>query len=32
MWLLYLVYSEAGFRSGYIDVSQFLITRDGGQS
>jgi cyclopropane-fatty-acyl-phospholipid synthase len=30
MWLLYLVYSEAGFRSGYIDVSQFLITRDEG--
>ncbi|MEP7026564.1 MAG: class I SAM-dependent methyltransferase, partial [Actinomycetota bacterium] len=29
MWLLYLVYSEAGFRSGYINVSQFLITRPG---
>jgi cyclopropane-fatty-acyl-phospholipid synthase len=28
MWLLYLCYSEAGFRSGYLDVSQFLITRD----
>ena len=32
MWLLYLVYSEAGFRSGYIDVSQFLITRGTGAS
>jgi cyclopropane-fatty-acyl-phospholipid synthase len=29
MWLLYLCYSEAGFRSGYLNVSQFLITRDG---
>jgi len=28
MWLLYLCYSEAGFRSGYLDVCQFLITRD----
>ena len=30
MWLLYLCYSEAGFRSGYLGVSQFLITRDAG--
>jgi len=28
MWLLYLCYSEAGFRSGYLNVSQFLITED----
>ncbi len=28
MWLLYLCYSEAGFRSGYLNVSQFLLTRD----
>jgi cyclopropane-fatty-acyl-phospholipid synthase len=28
MWLLYLCYSEAGFRSGYLDVSQFLLARD----
>ena len=27
MWLLYLSYSEAGFRSGYLDVSQFLLER-----
>jgi cyclopropane-fatty-acyl-phospholipid synthase len=25
-WELYLAYSEAGFRSGYLDVHQFLIT------
>jgi len=25
MWLLYLSYSEAGFRSGYLQVSQFLL-------
>jgi cyclopropane-fatty-acyl-phospholipid synthase len=25
MWRLYLCYSEAGFRSGYLDVSQFLL-------
>jgi cyclopropane-fatty-acyl-phospholipid synthase len=25
MWLLYLCYAEAGFRSGYLDVSQFLL-------
>ncbi len=29
MWLLYLCYSEAGFRSGYLGVSQFLLARDG---
>lgn len=28
MWLLYLCYSEAGFRSSYLDVSQFLLVRD----
>ncbi|MGH3156035.1 MAG: class I SAM-dependent methyltransferase [Streptosporangiaceae bacterium] len=27
MWNLYLCYSEAGFRSGYLQVSQFLLTR-----
>ncbi|MEO5874776.1 MAG: cyclopropane-fatty-acyl-phospholipid synthase family protein [Streptosporangiaceae bacterium] len=27
MWELYLAYSEAGFRSGYLDVQQFLLTR-----
>jgi cyclopropane-fatty-acyl-phospholipid synthase len=25
MWLLYLAYAEAGFRSGYLDVSQVLL-------
>ena len=25
MWTLYLAYSEAGFRSGYLDVSQLLL-------
>ncbi|MFX4292363.1 class I SAM-dependent methyltransferase [Streptomyces bohaiensis] len=25
MWILYLAYSEAGFRSGYLDVQQFLL-------
>ncbi|MFC1433583.1 class I SAM-dependent methyltransferase [Streptacidiphilus sp. N1-3] len=29
MWTLYLGYSEAGFRSGYLDVQQLLITRLG---
>ncbi|MGI8332324.1 class I SAM-dependent methyltransferase [Actinomadura scrupuli] len=29
MWELYLAYSEAGFRSGYLDVQQFLLTRQG---
>jgi len=27
MWTLYLAYSEAGFRSGYLDVGQFLLRR-----
>lgn len=27
MWSLYLAYSEAGFRSGYLDVSQFVLGR-----
>jgi cyclopropane-fatty-acyl-phospholipid synthase len=27
MWTLYLAYSEAGFRSGYLDVSQLLLAR-----
>jgi len=26
-WELYLAFSEAGFAAGYLDVSQFLITR-----
>jgi len=25
MWRLYLAYSEAGFRSGYLDVQQFVL-------
>ena len=29
MWLLYLCHAEAGFRSGYLDVSQFLLVKDG---
>ncbi|RAG87331.1 SAM-dependent methyltransferase [Streptacidiphilus pinicola] len=29
MWTLYLAYSEAGFRSGYLDVRQILLTREG---
>ncbi len=28
MWLLYLCYAEAGFRSSYLDVCQFLLVRD----
>jgi cyclopropane-fatty-acyl-phospholipid synthase len=28
MWLLYLSYSEAGFRARYLQVSQFLLERD----
>ncbi|GAA4835404.1 class I SAM-dependent methyltransferase [Kitasatospora terrestris] len=28
MWELYLAYSEAGFRTGYLDVQQVLLTRD----
>jgi cyclopropane-fatty-acyl-phospholipid synthase len=27
MWRLYLAYSEAGFRSGYLNVSQILLAR-----
>ncbi|MFC9691462.1 class I SAM-dependent methyltransferase [Kribbella sp. NPDC056951] len=27
MWEFYLAYSEAGFRSGYLNVSQFALTR-----
>lgn len=27
MWTFYLAYSEAGFRSGYLDVQQILLTR-----
>ena len=29
MWTFYLAYSEAGFRSGYLDVRQLLLTRPG---
>jgi cyclopropane-fatty-acyl-phospholipid synthase len=29
MWDFYLAYSEAGFRSGYLDVAQFVLARDG---
>ncbi|MGA6171963.1 class I SAM-dependent methyltransferase [Streptomyces sp. NPDC012600] len=28
MWTFYLAYSEAGFRSGYLDVQQLLLTRE----
>jgi cyclopropane-fatty-acyl-phospholipid synthase len=27
MWTLYLAYSEAGFRAGYLNVGQFLLRR-----
>jgi len=27
MWTFYLCYSEAGFRAGYIDVSQLTLGR-----
>lgn len=30
MWELYLAYSEAGFRSGYLDVYQWTFTPTGG--
>lgn len=30
MWTFYLAYSEAGFRSGYLDVQQILLTRGAG--
>ncbi|WP_405913945.1 class I SAM-dependent methyltransferase [Streptomyces sp. NBC_00963] len=29
MWTFYLAYSEAGFRSGYLDVQQMLLTKEG---
>jgi cyclopropane-fatty-acyl-phospholipid synthase len=29
MWELYLAYSEAGFRSGYLDVYQWTFAREG---
>jgi cyclopropane-fatty-acyl-phospholipid synthase len=29
MWELYLAYSEAGFRSGYLDVCQWTFAREG---
>ncbi|MFM9373575.1 class I SAM-dependent methyltransferase [Streptomyces sp. Da 82-17] len=28
MWTLYLAYSEAGFRAGYLDVQQYLLTKE----
>lgn len=31
MWELYLAYSEAGFRSGYLDVVQWTFTATGGR-
>ncbi len=27
MWSLYLAYSEAGFRSGYLDVYQYIFSK-----
>jgi cyclopropane-fatty-acyl-phospholipid synthase len=27
MWDFYLAYSEAGFRSGYLDVAQFVLAK-----
>jgi cyclopropane-fatty-acyl-phospholipid synthase len=27
MWNFYLCYTEAGFRAGYIDVSQLTLAR-----
>jgi cyclopropane-fatty-acyl-phospholipid synthase len=29
MWSLYLAYSEAGFRTGYLDVAQITLTKPG---
>jgi cyclopropane-fatty-acyl-phospholipid synthase len=29
MWDFYLAYSEAGFRSGYLDVAQYVFEREG---
>jgi cyclopropane-fatty-acyl-phospholipid synthase len=31
MWLLYLCYAEAGFRSGYLDVAQLLLVKGGSE-
>ena len=31
MWELYLAYSEAGFRSDYLDVHQWTFAREGGR-
>jgi cyclopropane-fatty-acyl-phospholipid synthase len=31
MWELYLAYSEAGFRSGYLDVHQWTFAREAQQ-
>ncbi|MEU9321126.1 cyclopropane-fatty-acyl-phospholipid synthase family protein [Streptomyces sp. NPDC048295] len=28
MWTFYLAYSEAGFRSGYLDVQHYLLTKE----
>ncbi|NEB00398.1 class I SAM-dependent methyltransferase [Streptomyces sp. SID13726] len=28
LWTFYLAYSEAGFRSGYLDVQQYLFVKD----
>lgn len=28
LWTFYLAYSEAGFRSGYLDVQQYLLTEE----
>ena len=28
MWTFYLSYSEAGFRSGYLDVCQLTLVKD----
>jgi len=27
MWSLYLAYSEAGFRTGYLNVAQLTLTK-----
>ncbi len=32
MWSLYLAYSEAGFRTGYLDVQQLTLTKPGDQA
>jgi cyclopropane-fatty-acyl-phospholipid synthase len=29
MWEFYLAYSEAGFRSGHLDVAQLVLSRGG---